>query len=168
MAAITTITTSPGYGTAPWPATRRRAPSGAIPQHGYRVPPTSRATFRRRRLAAATSALAGLVLVGAMAGVALGGSPLADPERRPASVSTAGAAGADSGAAVGGGGAATSSAAPGAASSPDTVVVHSGDTLWSIVSRLAPSDDPRPLVDELSEARDGAPLQVGERIALPQ
>lgn len=146
------ITTSPGYGTAPWPATRRRVPSGAIPHHGHRVPPTSRATYRRRRLAAATSALVGLVLVGAMAGVALGGSPLAAPERRPASVSSPGAAGV---------------ASP--ASDVDaTVVVGPGDTLWSIVSRLSPGDDPRPLVDELSEARDGAPLQVGERIALPQ
>jgi hypothetical protein len=151
MAAITTISTSPGYGTAPWPATRRRVPSGAIPQHGHRVPPTSRATYRRRRLAVTTSALAGLALVGAMAGVALGGSPLAAPERRPASVSTGPAR-----------------AAAGAADAAATVVVHAGDTLWSIVSRLAPADDPRPLVDELSDARDGAPLQVGERIALPR
>lgn len=143
------ITTSPGFGTAPWPATRRRAPSGAIPRHGNRVSPTSRATYRRRRLAVATSTLAGLVLVAATAGVALGGSPLAAPERRPASVSTFDAATVDAGADVA------------------TVVVHPGDTLWTIVTRLAPADDPRPLVDELSEARDGAPLQVGERIRLP-
>ena len=48
------------------------------------------------------------------------------------------------------------------------MTVRPGDTLWSIVTRLAPDDDPRPLVDELSEARDGAPLQVGEHIELPQ
>ncbi len=145
------ITTSPGYDTALWTATRRRAPSGAIPRHGSRVSRTSPATFRRRRLAVATSALGGLVLVAATAGVALGGIPLAAPERRPASVSTIQAA----------------------AGAPDagalaTVVVEPGDTLWSIASRLAPHDDPRPLVDELSSARDGAPLQVGERIRIPQ
>ncbi len=86
-----------------------------------------------------------------MAGVALGGSPLAAPERRPASVSTLDAAA--------GGERGTDGAA--------TVVVRPGDTLWSIVTRLAPGDDPRPLVDELSDARGAAPLQVGERIQLP-
>jgi hypothetical protein len=101
--------------------------------------------------------LAGLVLVAATAGVALGGSPLAAPERRPASVSTFQAAPVDAGAGGSAGGAAIG----------ETVVVRPGDTLWTIVTRLAPSDDPRPLVDELSEARDGAPLQVGERIQLP-
>jgi hypothetical protein len=55
-----------------------------------------------------------------------------------------------------------------ASAGASTVVVRPGDTLWSIVSRLAPTDDPRPLVDELSEARDGAPLQIGERIQLPR
>jgi hypothetical protein len=101
----------------------------------------------------ATSTLAGLVLVAATAGVALGGSPLAAPERRPASASTFGAATVDAGA--------------GGSADVATVVVHPGDTLWTIVTRLAPADDPRPLVDELSEARHGAPLQVGERIQLP-
>lgn len=154
------ITTSPGYGTATWPATRRRVPSGAIPHvvaprgddrwAGRRVSPT---TFRRRRLAVATSAAA-CVVVAATAGVALGGSPLAAPERRPASVSiSAGSSGA---------------ARPAADAAVPAVTVRPGDTLWSIVTRLAPDDDPRPLVDELSEARDGAPLQVGEHIELPR
>lgn len=147
------ITTSPGYGTATWPATSRRAPSGAIPRVSRRVSPT---TYRRRRLALATSAAA-CVVVAAMAGVALGGSPLAAPERRPASVSISAAS---SGAA--------GSATPASDSAADAVTVRPGDTLWSIVTRLAPDDDPRPLVDELSEARDGAPLQVGEHIELPQ
>jgi hypothetical protein len=155
------ITTSPGFGTATWPATRRRAPSGAIPHvvvprdddrwAGRRVSPT---TYRRRRLAVATSAAA-CVVVAAMAGVALGGSPLAAPERRPASVSiSAGSAGSPGSSAAG-------------AADAATVTVRPGDTLWSIVTRLAPDDDPRPLVDELSSARDGAPLQVGEHIELP-
>src|SRR5262245_6813259 len=147
------ITTSPGYGTATWPATSRRVASGAIPRVQRRVSPT---TFRRRRLAVATSAAA-CVVVAAMAGVALGGSPLAAPERRPASVSIS--------AATGAGGSSGPAAAADAAS--PAVTVRPGDTLWSIVTRLAPDDDPRPLVDELSEARDGAPLQVGEHIELP-
>jgi hypothetical protein len=151
------ITTSPGYGTATWPATSRRAPSGAIPRVSRRVSPT---TYRRRRLALATSAAA-CVVVAAMAGVALGGSPLAAPERRPASVSISPGAGV-----AGAGGSAAPSAADVAA--VPTVTVRPGDTLWSIVTRLAPDDDPRPLVDELSDARDGAPLQVGEHIELPQ
>ncbi|HEY8217176.1 MAG TPA: hypothetical protein VIH82_08580 [Acidimicrobiia bacterium] len=71
----------------------------------------------------------------ARAGVALGGSPLAAPERRPASSST--------------------------------VVARPGDTLWAIVSRLAPGEDPRPLVDELVAQRGTATLQPGERIRLP-
>jgi hypothetical protein len=104
---------------------------------GRRVTP---ATYRRRRLAVALLVL-GVVVVAARAGVALGGSPLA-PERRPTSSfpESAGAA---------------------------TVVVEPGDTLWSIATRIAPSGDPRPLVDELADARGGAPLQPGERIRLP-
>jgi hypothetical protein len=42
------------------------------------------------------------------------------------------------------------------------VVVRPGDTLWSIVARQAPDEDPRPVVDELMAARHGAPLRVGE------
>ncbi len=49
-----------------------------------------------------------------------------------------------------------------------SVVVRPGDTLWSIASRAQPGADVRPLVSQLSEARNGAPLQVGERIILPQ
>ena len=104
---------------------------------GPRVTP---ATYRRRRLAVGLLAL-GVVVVAARAGVARGGAPLAAPERRPAS------------SVVG--------------DRPARVVVVSGDTLWSIATRLAPGDDPRPLVDELSAARNGAPLQPGERIRLP-
>jgi Tfp pilus assembly protein FimV len=84
----------------------------------------------------------GVVVVAARAGVALGGSPLAAPERRPASSSTA-------------------------AGAPTTVVVRPGDTLWSIATRLAPDDDPRPLVDALTDARGTTALQPGERIRVP-
>jgi hypothetical protein len=140
-------TTAPGIATFGWPATSRRAPLGVIPGgplSGSRVTPT---TYRRRRLAVALLAL-GVVVVAARAGVALGGSPLAAPERRPASSSA--------------GGASAPSLADGG-----IVVVRAGDTLWSIASRVEPDADPRPLVDELSAARDGAPLQPGERIRLP-
>jgi hypothetical protein len=52
---------------------------------------------------------------------------------------------------------------------PVTMVqVESGDTLWSIATRVAPGEDPRDLIDEIEElnALDGS-LPVGERIAVP-
>jgi Tfp pilus assembly protein FimV len=62
------------------------------------------------------------------------------------------------GAALGG----TSLAAPGARPRVVTHVVQPGDTLWSVAKDLAPGEDPRPVVDALSQARDGAPLVPGE------
>ena len=75
-----------------------------------------------------------LVLVMAQAGAALGGSTLAASERRPTSVENT------------------------------VITVRPGDSLWSIAVRLAPGDDPRPIVDALEQARHGAPLQPGEKI----
>jgi Tfp pilus assembly protein FimV len=49
----------------------------------------------------------------------------------------------------------------------DVYVVRSGDTLWSIARSLQPTGDVRPIVDRLAAGRHGAPLQPGERIALP-
>lgn len=43
-------------------------------------------------------------------------------------------------------------------------VVRSGDNLWSIARRVAPGEDPRPFVDELSRRLDGAALHAGQRI----
>jgi hypothetical protein len=43
-------------------------------------------------------------------------------------------------------------------------VVRSGDTLWSVARRVAPDEDPRPVVDALAEARQDAPLLPGETI----
>jgi hypothetical protein len=43
-------------------------------------------------------------------------------------------------------------------------IVRPGDSLWAIAQRLAPGDDPRPVVDALADARHGAPLVPGERI----
>jgi hypothetical protein len=145
MAAVTTVT---GIGTWVGPATHRRAPRGATPR-GRRLSP---ATYRRRRLAAAALALV-VVVVAGKAGVALGGSsPLAVSERRPTILTPV----------------AHAVAATGTHAAGRTVVVRSGDTLWSIVEGLQPGEDPRPLVDELSAARHGAPLVPGETIRLPR
>jgi hypothetical protein len=43
-------------------------------------------------------------------------------------------------------------------------VIRPGDSLWSVAARLAPGDDPRPVVDALARSRHGAPLVVGARI----
>jgi nucleoid-associated protein YgaU len=60
--------------------TVRRVPSRPVARRGARP---SAATFWRRRLVAGAVALAALVMAG-KAGAALGGSPLAVPERAPA------------------------------------------------------------------------------------
>ena len=46
-------------------------------------------------------------------------------------------------------------------------VVQPGDTLWTIARRAQPSGDVRPLVHYLAERRQGAALQVGEKIIVP-
>jgi len=50
---------------------------------------------------------------------------------------------------------------------PVTYVVHSGQTLWSIASRLDPGADPRPLVSEMEARIGSATVYPGERIVLP-
>lgn len=61
---------------------------------------------------------------------------------------------------------APSSGASGAhAATPDTVVVHAGDTLWSIAGSVAPSRDPRAEVADLQRVNhlpDGAALVPGQ------
>jgi Tfp pilus assembly protein FimV len=76
-----------------------------------------------------------LVLVMARAGAALGGSTPAAPERHPAHSQAA------------------------------STVVRPGDSLWTVAERLVPGDDPRPVVDALSEARPGTVLTPGETIS---
>ena len=76
------------------------------------------------------------------AGDALGGAPLATPERRPAT-----------------------------SESERTwveVTVRPGDSVWAIVERTFPDEDPRTRVDQVMEARRGAPLVPGEAIQVPR
>lgn len=47
-------------------------------------------------------------------------------------------------------------------------IVQPGDTLWSIARAMHPAGDVRALVQQLADTRHGAPLQVAERIELPQ
>ncbi len=45
-----------------------------------------------------------------------------------------------------------------------TVVVQPGDTLWSVAHELAPSSDPRSIVDQLVRARGTTALTPGDTI----
>lgn len=50
-----------------------------------------------------------------------------------------------------------------------TYVVRSGDTLWSIAQRMAPGDDPRPLVQRIQEANgvDAGAIAPGYTLVVP-
>jgi Tfp pilus assembly protein FimV len=49
-----------------------------------------------------------------------------------------------------------------------TYVVEPGDTLWSIARRVAPGQDPRPVVDGLIKANDlHGGLQAGQELSVP-
>lgn len=50
-----------------------------------------------------------------------------------------------------------------------TYLVRPGDTLWAIAERLAPGEDPRPLVDAIVDANglDGRSLEAGATLVLP-
>jgi hypothetical protein len=45
--------------------------------------------------------------------------------------------------------------------------VQSGDTVWSIATRLDPTGDPRPLADQIETEIGGTNLQVGTQVLLP-
>jgi LysM repeat protein len=51
-----------------------------------------------------------------------------------------------------------------------TVVVQSGDTLWSIAARYAPSADPFATIDEIRRLNGlpGYTIQAGQRLTLPR
>jgi hypothetical protein len=46
------------------------------------------------------------------------------------------------------------------------VVAERGDSLWSIVRRVAPERDPRPLVHRLTAERGGAEVRVGDVVTV--
>lgn len=48
-------------------------------------------------------------------------------------------------------------------------LVRDGDTLWSIAERLAPGDDPRPLVDAIATANgvEAGALVPGSTLVIP-
>jgi nucleoid-associated protein YgaU len=50
-----------------------------------------------------------------------------------------------------------------------TYLVRPGDTLWAIAERLAPGEDPRPLVDAIAEANGVAAgtLEAGVTLVIP-
>jgi len=157
MAAITTV---PGSVFPASPTTRRATRRTATLRRRRPSP----ATFRRRRIAAVCAA-SGVVVVLAQAGVALGGSSLAASERRP-TVAVAASSPRSSDAVS-----ARHTPSVGGVDHADgdrLVVVRPGDTLWSIALRFDPDADPRPIVDELSAAREGAPLVPGETIRWPE
>jgi len=73
--------------------------------------------------------------------------------------------------AIVGGGAALASRDSGApAGSFTTVVVSSGDSLWSIAEEVAPSADPRDVVDAIVRlnALQGVTISAGQRLAIPE
>ena len=51
-----------------------------------------------------------------------------------------------------------------------TVVVRSGDTLWSIAARYAPSNDPFATIDEIRRLNDlpGYTIHSGQRLTFPR
>lgn len=49
---------------------------------------------------------------------------------------------------------------------PAAVTVQAGDSLWSIAERVAPGEDPRPIVDRLQARLGSTVLQPGQRIVL--
>ncbi len=66
-----------------------------------------------------------------------------------------------------GGGPLTASEHPGAHVAGAVYVVQPGDTFWEIARRIAPEEDPRPLVARLVAEHGSPTLLAGERLRLP-
>ena len=114
---------------------------GAGSARGARRPaprPVSAAVVYRRRRVVVASLVLGVLLGGRVVLGPVGGGPLSAPRPAPPVLVT-----------------------------EQVHVVQPGDTLWSIARSLQPDGDVRRLVHRLAAQRDGAALQVGERITLP-
>lgn len=48
----------------------------------------------------------------------------------------------------------------------EVYVVQPGDTLWTIAERIAPGEDPRPVVDALKARNGDVDLQPGDRLVV--
>ncbi len=50
-----------------------------------------------------------------------------------------------------------------------TTVVAPGETLWALAKRIAPGQDPRPVVEQIRRLNDlsGGGLQAGQQLLLP-
>jgi LysM repeat protein len=66
--------------------------------------------------------------------------------------------------------AAPASQAADPAGAPPSIVVRSGDTLWSIATRYVPSDDPFAAIDEIRQLNglSGYTIKAGQRLTLPR
>jgi len=49
---------------------------------------------------------------------------------------------------------------------PSDYVGEPRETLWSIAVRIAPGEDPRPIVQRLAERSGGTALRPGQRLSL--
>lgn len=124
-----------------WPDPDERRddqPSRRVRQAQWRPLPDRSAQFRRRRLGVLVGAAAALVALAVLVDV------------------LAGSAGSRPAPEIG-----TDRLGP---ITEDVYVVQPGDTLWSIAERVAPDQDPRPVVDELREINGGVELDVGDRL----
>ncbi|MGH9264874.1 MAG: LysM peptidoglycan-binding domain-containing protein [Acidimicrobiales bacterium] len=111
--------------------------TGPVVPASHRLPA---ATYRRRRAVAllvVASGLAALLLVLHGLLASFGGGPLTASER------------------------------PGAPVAGAVYVVQPGDTFWGIARRIAPEEDPRPLVARLVAEHGSPTLLAGERLRLP-
>ena len=70
---------------------------------------------------------------------------------------------------ISGGSAAASRDAGLTAASFDEITVMTGETLWSIAVEVAPTSDPRDVVDEIVRlnALDGVTVSAGQRLSIP-
>ena len=51
---------------------------------------------------------------------------------------------------------------------PTYLIVHSGDSLWSLANTRFPERDPREVVDALADANGGSSVRPGQRLVIPE